>query len=479
MAGTGKSTIARTIARDARKQDRLAASFFFARGTRNQSRLDKLFTTIAAQMTSMTPPLRRAIADTLISEPDVVHKSPRDQWAKLIMNPLSTLGRGHSISPLVLVIDALDECDDDAEIRTMLQLFSEAFELQSVSLKILVTSRPEVPIRLRFRDMDSILHRDLILNKVDRNIVNHDLSIFIRRRLAEIPKSHESLPNDWPGDKRVASLVSKADGLFIYAATICRFLELEGDQWPPDCLLNQILDSESRTGSYDNSQFNEPHTHGLDSMYTQIINYSFRNVQKASKMEALASEFRKVIGPLVILFNPLSIYALSNLLGIEKEIVNTRTRLLHSVLDISRPDTPIGLLHPSFRDFLLDKSRCQKGEIHINEKVAHSMVLDACIQLMQNQLCENICRLEFPGPLLSDIPDDLIKKYLSPELQYACQFWVQHLERGYIQLEANNLIELFLKQHFLHWLEALSLIRKTSEAITMITTLQTILMVSK
>lgn len=47
MAGTGKSTIARTITRTLTEQDRLAANFFFSRGRGDLSHTGRLFSTVA------------------------------------------------------------------------------------------------------------------------------------------------------------------------------------------------------------------------------------------------------------------------------------------------------------------------------------------------------------------------------------------------------------------------------------------------
>jgi hypothetical protein len=58
MAGTGKSTIAHTIARAYFEQDRLAASFFFSRGGGDTGSASKFITTIAMQLAVHIPPVR-------------------------------------------------------------------------------------------------------------------------------------------------------------------------------------------------------------------------------------------------------------------------------------------------------------------------------------------------------------------------------------------------------------------------------------
>ena len=65
MAGTGKSTIARTVAKLFADRSQLGASFFFSRGRGDLGHAKKLFTTVAAQLASssldLPGPLRHYI----------------------------------------------------------------------------------------------------------------------------------------------------------------------------------------------------------------------------------------------------------------------------------------------------------------------------------------------------------------------------------------------------------------------------------
>lgn len=53
MAGTGKSTIAQTIARTLTKQKRLAANFIFSRGRGDLSDTGKFFSIVAIQLAAL------------------------------------------------------------------------------------------------------------------------------------------------------------------------------------------------------------------------------------------------------------------------------------------------------------------------------------------------------------------------------------------------------------------------------------------
>ncbi|KAJ2901564.1 hypothetical protein MKZ38_001697 [Zalerion maritima] len=57
MAGTGKSTISRTVARAFSGKQRLGGSFFFKRGDGDRGKAAKFFTTIAAQLVLDDPAL--------------------------------------------------------------------------------------------------------------------------------------------------------------------------------------------------------------------------------------------------------------------------------------------------------------------------------------------------------------------------------------------------------------------------------------
>jgi hypothetical protein len=154
--------------------------------------------------------------------------------------------------------------------------------------------------------------------------------------------------------------------------------------------------------------------------------------------------------------------------------------LLHSVLDVPEsPDSPIRLLHPSFRDFLLSGQRCLDTQFKINETMAHSDIVKKCLSLMSETLNKNICSLPMPGALTSNLEGNQAASCLPVHVRYACRYWVDHLQRGEIYLcDDNGPVHEFLQQHFLHWLEALSLMRKMSEGVLMMRRLQTVINVS-
>jgi hypothetical protein len=72
---------------------------------------------------------------------------------------------------------------------------------------------------------------------------------------------------------------------------------------------------------------------------------------------------------MVILFSLLSASSISKLLYITKQQVDQTLNHLHAILDILEDQTRLlRLHHPSFRDFLLDKKRCDDSNFQVDEQ---------------------------------------------------------------------------------------------------------------
>lgn len=471
-AGTGKSTIARTVARRYYEQRRLGASFFFSRGGGDVSHAGKFFTSIALQLANQSNTLRRHIGEAISRDRTIASKGLRDQWAHLIIQPLSKLGANQFHLPLIIVVDALDECDDDNNIRAILSCFVDLKNLVTTRLYICITSRPETPIRLGFRAMPEIVYHDFILHNVPRAIVDEDISLYFRDKFKELRDVFEDVPAGWPGDDNINLLVQKAEGLFIYAATVLRFVKGD-EEWPPQGLLDTFLSRtclEPRYASDLNITFASP-TGELDQMYTMIIQHSFKNVQQnKSKVIEL---FKQVIGSLVVLSEPLSAAALARLLDLPIEWINRRLQSMHSVLNIPKDQSAlIRLHHPSFRDFLLDKARCSNLEFWVDKTQMHRGLADKSIRLMSKSLRQDICVQKAPGMLAVSVGKRQILRCIPPEVNYACLYWILHLQRSNSAELYHEEVQQFLQVNVLHWFEALGWIGKITEGIRAILSLE-------
>lgn len=186
MAGTGKSTISRTVAQNFAKRDSLGASFFFKRGEGDCGRAALFFTTIAAQLAQTLRPLAPYVLDAIDADPTVPGMAMKEQYEKLVLQPIRKLA-SHFQNPLIIlvVIDALDKCDREEDVRVIIGLLSQAKHLASVYLKFFVTSRPELPIRLGFEDISG-KYKDLVLHQIPEPIIEQDISVFLKYQLSKV-----------------------------------------------------------------------------------------------------------------------------------------------------------------------------------------------------------------------------------------------------------------------------------------------------
>jgi hypothetical protein len=475
MAGTGKSTISRTIAQSFADEGQLGASFFFKRGEGDRGNATKFFTTITAQLIVKVPALTPHVRKAIDIDPAISGKAMKEQFEKLILQPFSeTKHISPQISRLVIVVDALDECEREGDIKNILFLLSQTRHVRSLSLRIFVTSRPELPIRLGFKDMSEGTYQDLVLHEIPQPVIEHDISAFLKAELAKIRKDHNHLypsdrwlPLDWPGERNIQALVNMAIPLFIFATTVCRFI---GDpRWDPEERLAIVLRYQTAGQA---SQLDRTYLPVLDQLLVGLTD---------SDREALTGEFREVVGSVVTLAEPLSTISLASLLSIPKKVVDRRLNTLHSVLSVpANQDSPVRLLHLSFRDFLIDAKKRGRSPFWVDESETHKMMATKCLELMSKPGClrENICSLETPGKQRTEIDCRVINNSLSADVRYACRYWVHHLEQSKSCIHDQSRVHSFLQKHFLHWLEALSLMGKMSESIGLINTLQSIIAVS-
>ena len=91
MAGTGKSTISRTVAQVFYDKGELGASFFFKRGEGDRGHAGMLFTTIASQLVQKLPSLAPLVQNAIEADPAIPTKTLKHQFDKLILEPLGRL----------------------------------------------------------------------------------------------------------------------------------------------------------------------------------------------------------------------------------------------------------------------------------------------------------------------------------------------------------------------------------------------------
>jgi len=338
LAGTGKSTISRTIAREFYDQkslgvSRLGASFFFSKGGGDVGHAGKFFTSLALQLAATSPSLKQHICEAIAENSLIANLTLRDQWRQLILQPLSKI-KTFPHPSLVIVVDALDECDDANDVRIIVQLFAEVRALKQVRLRVFMTSRPEVPIRHGFYQVPDE-HQAFILHNISPQVVNYDIFLFFEHQF-NILKQEQRLATDWPDQQIIKILVQKAAGLFIWATTAHRFI-CEGRY--AERRLSLLLEG---------STFPTKPEKQLDEIYLTVLKSSISQDCEEERAE-VCEVLRTTLGTIVILISPLSLLSLARLLRMPPQNLGRTLDDLHSILDIPEDQfLPIRFYYPSF-----------------------------------------------------------------------------------------------------------------------------------
>lgn len=460
MAGTGKSTISRTVARSLADNHQLGSSFFFKKGEADRESLSKFFMTVAADLVAKRPSIAFHIEAALNANRSITTMNATEQFQKLLLEPLSKYDMKEG--PVVIVVDALDECKKEDDIKLFLYLVSRLETELPEHVRIFLTSRPEAPFRSQFENLKRKKSR-VILHEIPIPVIEHDIELFLKYELSGIRAEFNSrvpterhLTLDWPSQSSFDGLVRMSIPLFIVAATICRFIS-DKRIGTPKKLLERVL---SRSGDR-LPQLETTYLSVLDNLMTET----------PDQQDEIIQEFRHIVGAIISLAAPLSTSSLAELLNMPKEDIDSRLDLLHSVLSIpASVQAPVRLLHLSFRDFLLYPTQ-PTMLFRIDGKQTHANLAAHCLRVLQC-LKKDLCNINSSDISRAGISSEIIGRCLSPAVQYSCQYWVYHFDEAELSVVDGAEIHTFLQEHFLHWMEALALIGKTTESLGYLRNLQ-------
>ncbi|KAI0324967.1 WD40 repeat-like protein [Cubamyces sp. BRFM 1775] len=381
LAGSGKSTIALTIADWWDKDELLGASFFCARDG-NRSNVNCIFRTIAYRLANRFPAFREQLTKVLEKDPDLYSSTPTRQLEKLIVEPLQAV-RADATSPdtfpphVAVVIDALDECTDNNAVSTILKSLA-LYIGQLPPLKFIITSRLEQNIARGFllqniRDNT----QDLALNEISNDLTRRDISLFLEWRLAAI-RDHFHLSASWPAPGQIDNLVDLSEHLFIFAASAARYIADEAEL-DPDGRLTSLLNAGNAAAERRGTSTSPFPI--LDMLYIQVLENAARRLGDNPK-----ARLNLVLGTIVLAEERLSPTALDALLDLPSGAVGLVLPVLSAILTFPNGDsdpTPIGIIHLSFPNFLVDPTRCTDQTFLVRPRIQHSHIAFRCLKLMQ------------------------------------------------------------------------------------------------
>ncbi|EKM61838.1 uncharacterized protein PHACADRAFT_135777 [Phanerochaete carnosa HHB-10118-sp] len=449
-AGTGKTTIAYTVAERCRAEGVLGASFFCSRLDTDCSRPSMIFTTIAYQLGLFCKPYKDRVAEILQKDPLLVYSGVSHQFRELIMHPLAQLC--DNFPPCVVVIDALDQCPDHhAASEVVSALLKHGRDLYR--LRFFVTSCPEHHIITSF-DTPGYCNAvgQPLVHKIglEPESVTADIERYLTVVLSDIPEC-------WPGKASVVMLTQLANGLFISAATAVKYIE-DRRYSDPIGQLKVLTPTVVLHGPY---QF-------LDQLYLRVLESAFSDISEGSR---LPGRLDSVLAALVaVVQDPLSIPDLSRLVRLTAHTVYTSLVRLRPVLIVpALEDSPssIHVIHPTFVEFLLDSSRCTSRSLSIGSGKQHAELLHGCLEALQ-ELRRDICDIRDPSLLNIEVPDlsKRIEKAIPARLRYACRRWWIHLINGELSDKLLDALLEFAQKQLLYWVEACSLLGVLRDAIS-------------
>jgi hypothetical protein len=446
LAGTGKTTVARTIATRAHKQGRLAATFFFSRNIAATRAPSVILPTIAYQLAHYQEAFRSSVCTAIASDEAVGTRVIAAQ-ANILFDKIALVGVSNE--PLLIVVDALDECYVEGSCEGGDAIPLLLTKLGSLPhIKILITSRVEDTIKRMFDRMAN----QLALHDIEADIVQSDIHLYFKHRLTSLARSRKLLL-PFPTDNVLNELVQRAGTLFIYAATVVKWVSDPKAQ--PTLRLQQVLEQDIDEVAYQHRK--------LDGMYTQILVQAAETTGNPKPHERA---LRKILSAIVFLQEPMPPSALAVLVDEEKRAAAILP-LLSSVLLVD-DKAPVRLFHPSFPDFITNEERCIDSRFLVSRSKGHLQLATRCLEIMNVGLGRDICDIRDPSLSNSEVADleERLACAVPLELRYACQYWHIHLQYAGVFSDSGLLavLETFCARHLLHWVEVLSLLNKLPSA---------------
>ncbi|KIL57161.1 hypothetical protein M378DRAFT_400427 [Amanita muscaria Koide BX008] len=449
LAGIGKSTVVYTVATQADELGLLAASFFFSRDEDDRNNARRFFTTVAHQLCVYDETFAKAIGDVLLTERGsaATTQNPQEQLKVLILDPLRNIVQSRSPSTLI-VVDALDECDEEDALSVFAGLSQLVRDLPS--FKVILTTRP-FDLVLGSQDHRQIFH----LQDIEDIVVDSDIRLYLQHSLSLEQVQRRYPRRQWcASDEEIDSLVRAVGRLFIIASTAVRYI-LDKSASNPAAQMQKLLLASAK----DHTPFKD-----LDHFYTVIL----RNVVPENCDDHIVSRYRSVVGAIIIVQRPLPVSTLAHLINIDVVEICEVLDHLQSVILLGSDNVP-RIYHKSFPDYLTDQARCKDPRLRIDTRIRHIQIAARCFEIMDKHLKRNILGLGDPARFMSNedglkedgITEEQLQEKIPQQLRYVSVYWSNHLEFTNIEdADRMNGLERFVDEHMLHWFEVLSLIGK-------------------
>ncbi|KAJ7190110.1 hypothetical protein GGX14DRAFT_546974 [Mycena pura] len=368
VAGSGKSTISTTISKYFRDLKRLGAFIFFSRNNPGNSHPKAVVHRMAYGMAESNIQFRKALYDVLAADPTILDATLSEQFEKLLLQPLRET-ESYICGPIIIILDALDECSDEKSLRLLVDLIANKFPQLPAVFRFFITSRPISDISSRFEKKGHIVALPL---DITADETKADILLYLSERMQEVQQI-KNLETTWPGKANIQKLADSCGGLFIWASTAYEFIQ--GGFDPPQKLAILLaLPFNMRSN--------------LDQLYTIALESS-ADWADPEFIEVAPS----VLGAIILARMPLSDKTLDALLGLGAGVSARVLEKLGCVIQWRRGQ-PARTLHASFGDYLTDPKRSTGHPWHIDSKMQNQSLALGCLRVLRDKLQFNICGLE-------------------------------------------------------------------------------------
>ncbi|KAH8806929.1 hypothetical protein DL96DRAFT_602527 [Flagelloscypha sp. PMI_526] len=436
--GTGKSSVATSLAQEFASTGILGAQFFCRRDESAAHSARNLWRLIALGLAQTQPAFAQALSPMFAeAAPDVAALSISDLFDSIIAKPFATLTS--ITTPIVVIIDALDEfggLDSPSPTRKELIASLALWEHLPSQFKLLVTTREQADVTalLHFKSATTLT---LEVNQDPASQISLDIRHYFEHHFRQISSRYRSLPTPWPPAVDLDLLTARAAGLFIWASTVVKLVELR-----PSTLYADLL-PRIRAGSLVNSG-------DIDALYRTFLATAFPQRQSHPL-------FSTVAGAIVTAHTPLTRPALCRLLVLDEIAVEEVCQGLQPVLDSKNVLT---FHHQSFVDFILSKD-CP-DIFHCAVEQHQTAMLNGCLDVINGpQVYFNMARMESSYLMHHDVPG--LRERVPEHVRYISRGLTWHSKASLPHWEGTDVEDIvgrlrhFLELKLLFWLELVCL----------------------
>ncbi|KAK4141539.1 WD40-repeat-containing domain protein [Dichotomopilus funicola] len=349
--------------------------------------------------------------------------------SKILSNILEDprLGRAY------LIIDALDECTGNQGL--LLDLVAQKSS-KYPSIKWLVSSRNWPSIE---KDLDTATQKVGLRLELNEESVSAAVTTYVQFKVDWL-----ATRNKYGNETRATIeryLSANAHNTFLWVALVCQELANISD-WEAEEVLTTFPPR-------------------LDALYRRMMGQIY-NSRRAKLLQRILAVISVVYRPITLDELPALVDTLDSVSG-NYEALAEIVGLCGSFLTLR--ERTISFVHQSAKDFLLKQAHNELFPSGIED--IHRFIFSRSLGVVRETLRRDIYNLGAPGFSINKVrppdPDPLAAA------RYSCIYWINHLrdcdpkKNANKDLQDGGSIDTFLREKYLYWLEALSLLRGIPE----------------